>query len=70
MIFLSRFSFLRLAPYDEKSYVSTHPPGRYRVDKMTSEIAEMEKRMLVDPPPGAGRHGVQDEVMRRAFVTP
>ena len=35
-----------------ESYVSTHPPGAWRVQKMEAEVAAMEQRC---PGPGGGR---------------
>lgn len=56
-----------------ESYVSTHPPDQYRIDKMRQEIEEMEKRLSSTVGPAGWerthRFTADDEVMRRVFVT-
>jgi len=59
------------APYFSESYVSTHPPGQYRIEKMKQEIAAMEARRATAP--SGGRYpgsNTIDEVLLRAFITP
>jgi hypothetical protein len=62
-ILVSKFAF--------KFIFLTLRQGKYRVDKMEQEIAEMEKRWLAsDGQSRPERFGADHEVMRRAFVKP